>query len=50
MIVLVVQNMGMTVLEIERQPPVAIDPDGPAALSLTLERVETKARDVHVFD
>jgi len=48
--VLVVQDLGVPILELKRHSPIAVDCDRPTTLHLAYERMQPKARNVHVFD
>jgi hypothetical protein len=40
----------MPIPELKRQSPVSIDPNRPTTLLLALERMKSKASDVHIID
>jgi hypothetical protein len=48
LIVLVVQQTGLSVREIERQPPIAIDPNRPAAPIGAPQRMKLESWNVHI--
>lgn len=49
MIVLIVEHIGLTVSELERQAPVTVDPNGPAPSILSLQGMQSEPRYVHIF-